>query len=92
MFGHAADDRPNTKTGTSGASRIQKPVQQFQDISVKLRDWSPDPDLLLDVQDLYHAATVEAWPHGGPVPSWADPYATPTLDRPCNCVQSVKSE
>ena len=33
----------------------------------QLRDWSLDAELLLDAQKMYHAATGEAWAHGGKI-------------------------
>ena len=47
---------------------------------LQLRDWSLDPEPLLDAQDMYHAATVEAYPDGEKV---LRPFAdlTPMMSR-----------
>ena len=42
-----------------------------------LRDWSLDPQPLLDGQDMYRAATVEAWGHREKVLKWLDPSDEP---------------
>ena len=67
VFGRAANERPSFEKKKQiqfltlmkdSATKLCEPEH------LQLRDWSLDPDLLLDAQDMYHAATVEAWPRG----------------------------
>ena len=45
---------------------------------LQLRDWPLDPELLLDAQYMYRAATVEAYPGGEKVLRRLNPYDEPT--------------
>ena len=65
MFGRAANERPSFEKKRhiqfvplikESATKLCEPEHS------QLCDWSLDPELLLDAQDMYHAATVEAWP------------------------------
>ena len=81
MFGRAADERSSfeKKKQIQYVGLIKTAVSTFStNTHLQLRDWSLDPELLLDAQDMYHAATVEAYPHGER--SFVD--LTPTMNRP----------
>ena len=81
MFGRAADERSSfeKKKQVQYVGLIKTAVSTFStNAYLQLRDWSLDPDLLLDAQDMYHAATVEACPDGEKVLKWPDPYDEPT--------------
>ena len=80
MFGRAADERSffEKKKQIQYVGLIKTAVSTFStNAHLQLRDWSLDPELLLDAQDMYHAATVEAYPDGKR--SFFDP--TPTMSR-----------
>ena len=67
MFGRATDERPSfeKKKQIHYVKLIKDAVYKFGSSDyLQLRDWSLDPELLLDAQGMYHAATVEAYPHG----------------------------
>ena len=61
-------------------------------VHLELRDWSLDPELLLDAQDMYHAATVEAHPDGEKVLRRPDPYDEPTPTYEGSYIMLTKSE
>ena len=92
LFGHAVGERPNQSHGITYLSHVQEAVRFFQEESLQFRDWSLDPALLLDAQDLHQAATVESWPHGEKVQKWPDPYDTPTPTYAGNYIWCTKSE
>jgi len=59
---------------------------------LQLRDWSVDPESLLDAQDMYHAATVEAWPRGEKVLKCPDPNDEPTPTYAGSYIMATRSD
>ena len=78
MFGRTADARPHSKFGDLYVPLIQEAVTKLRTTQVQLRDWCLGPELVPGAQGTCHAALVEAWPHGGKVLTWLDPY-DPTI-------------
>ena len=81
MFGRAADERSSfeKRKQIQYVELIKTAVSSFSSNARRqLRDWSLDRELLLDAQDIYHAATVEAYPDGEK--SFVD--LTPMMSRP----------
>ena len=95
MFGRAADERSSfeKKTQIQFVGLIKTAVSTFStNAHLQLRDWSLDPELLLDAQDMYHAATVEAYPDGEKVIRRPDPYDEPTPTYEGSYIMITKSE
>ena len=95
MFGRAADERPSfeKKKQIQYVGLIKTVVSTFSTIAhLQLRDWSLDPELLLDAQDKYHAATVEAYPDGEKVLRWPNPYDEPTPTYEGSYIMTTKSD
>ena len=64
MFGRATNERPSfeKKKQIQYVKLIKDAVYKFGSSDyLQLRDWSLDSELLLDAEDMYHAATVEAY-------------------------------
>ena len=67
VFGRAVNERPffAKKKQPQYVTLIKDAVFKFCEPEYsQLRDWPLDPEPLLDAQDMYHGATVEAWPLG----------------------------
>ena len=95
MFGRAANERSSfeKKKQIQYVGLIKTAVSTFStNAHLQLRDWSLDPELLLDAQDMYHAATVEAYPDGENVLSWPNPYDEPTPTYKGSYIMTTKSE
>ena len=83
--------RIRSKSNTSNSSKSA--VYKFGSADyLQLRDWSLNPGLLLDAQDIYHAATVEAYPTGEKVILRPDPYDEPTPTYVGNHIMAARSD
>ena len=72
---------------------IKEPVTKLcEHEHLQKRDWSLDPELFLDAQDIYHAATVEAWPRGEKVLKWLDPNDEPTSTYAGSYIMATRSD
>ena len=94
MFGRAANERPSfeKKKQIQLVTLIKESVTKLcEPERLQLRDWSLDPDLLLDAQDMYHAATVEAWPRGEKAQKWLDPNDEPTPTHAGSYIMATRS-
>ena len=59
----ADDKRHNAKLGNPYVTLIEEAVEKVNSPAyLQFRDWCLDPERLLDAQDMYRGATVEAWP------------------------------
>ena len=95
MFGRAADERSSfeKRKQIQYVELIKTAVSSLStNAYLQLRDWSLDPELLLDAQDMYHAATVEAYPDGEKVLRRPDPYDEPTPTYEGSYIMITKSE
>ena len=94
MFGRAADERSSfeKKKQIQYVGLIKTAVSTFRtNARLQLRDWSLDPELLLDAQDMYHAATVEAYPDGEKVIRRPNPNDEPTPTYAGSYLMIIKS-
>ena len=94
MFGRAADERSSfeKKKQIQYIGLIKTAVSTFSaNAHLQLRDWSLDPELLLDAQDMYHAATVEAYPDGEKVLRRPNSYDEPTPTYAGSYLMIIKS-
>ena len=95
MFGRAANERPSfeKKKQIQYVTLIKESVTKLcEPEHLQLRDWSLDPEVLLDAQDMYHAATVEAWPRGEKVQKWLDPNDEPTPTYAGSYIMATRSD
>ena len=95
MFGRAADECPSLekRKQIQYVTLIKNAVSTFSTSAyLQLQDWPLDPDPLLDAQDMYHAATVEAYPDGEKVLRRPDPYDEPIPTYAGNYIMITKSE
>ena len=95
MFGRAANERPpfEKKKQIQFVTLIRESVTKLcEPERLQLRDWSLDPEILLDAQDMYHAATSEAWPRGEQVLKWPDPYDEPTPTYAGSYIMATRSD
>ena len=95
MFGRAAAERPSfeKRKQIQYVGLIKTALSTFStNAHLQLRDWSLDPEFLLDAQDMYNAATVEAYPDGEKVIRRPDPYDEPTPTYAGNYIMITKSE
>ena len=93
-FGRAANERPwfEKKKQIQLVTLIKESVTKLcEPEHLQLRDWSLDPELLLPAQDMYHAATVEAWPRGEQILKWPDPYDEPTPTYAGSYIMATRS-
>lgn len=59
---------------------------------LQLRDWSLDPELLFDAQDMYHATTGGAWPRGEKVLRGPGPNDEPTPTYAGSYMMATRSD
>ncbi len=95
MFGRAANERPSfeKKKQIQFVTLITESVTNLcEPEHLQLRDWSLDLVLPRDAQDMYHAATVEAWPRGEKVLKWPDPNDEPTPTYAGSYIMATRSD
>ena len=95
MFGRAANERPSSEKEKQiqFVTLIKESVTKLcEPEHLQRRDWSLDPDPLLDAQNMYHAATVEAWPRGEKAQKWLDPNDKPTPAYAGSYIMATRSD